>query len=218
MSKTASETGHEGSAPHLHRLVLFSDAVFAIAITLLAIEIHPPEHWSGVADLYRQMGHKLWAYAVSFAVIGVYWISHRRIFARLRTADGVLDVLNLLVLGLIGLLPLVTELLWEHGGQAALVYLGLVTAIGFALAALWGYAAFAGELTGKVHRGEALFTLARVAIAPGLMCGLIFFTLNNAWGLALLALALAAFIGGGRYMRRLAMKGEATAQVQEASA
>lgn len=218
MSKAANAGAHEGSAPHLHRLVLFSDAVFAIAITLLAIEIHPPEHWTSIPDLFGQMGHKLWAYAVSFAVIGVYWISHRRIFARLRTANGVLDVLNLVVLGLIGLLPLVTELLWEHGGAAAVVYLGLVTAIGFALAALWGYAAFAGELAGKVHRGEALFTLARVAVAPGLMCGLIFFTLNNTWGLALLALALAAFIAGGRYMRRQAEGEVQIDQPEEASA
>jgi len=211
MSKAANAGGHEGSAPHLHRLVLFSDAVFAIAITLLAIEIHPPEHWNGVGDLYHQMGHKLWAYAVSFAVIGVNWISHRRIFARLQSADGVLDVLNLAVLGLIGLLPLATELLWEHGGSATFVYVGLVAAIGFALAAVWGYAAFAGELTAPVHRGEALFTLARVAIAPGLMCGLIFFTLNHSWGLILLALALGAFIAGGRYMRR-----QADVQIEQA--
>ncbi|MEH0197251.1 TMEM175 family protein [Caulobacter sp. CCNWLY153] len=200
-----SKTEHAADDRHLHRLVLFSDAVFAIAITLLAIEIHPPEHWHGVADLFGQMGHKLWAYAVSFAVIGVYWISHRRIFARLRAANGVLDVLNLAALGLIGMLPLATELLWEHAsGEATLVYVGLVAAIGVALSAVWGYAAFAGELAGPVHRGEALFTLARTAIAPGLMCGLILFSLNHVWGLIPLAAAIAAFVAGGRFMRRRA--------------
>ena len=60
MSDGVLGKGDSGAA-HLHRLVLFSDAVFAIAITLLAIEIHPPAHWEGVADLFRQMGAKLTA-------------------------------------------------------------------------------------------------------------------------------------------------------------
>lgn len=210
MSKSLNQGVDEAADRHLHRLVLFSDAVFAIAITLLAIEIHPPEHWHGVADLFGQMGHKLWAYAVSFAVIGVYWISHRRIFARLRAANGVLDVLNLAVLGLIAMLPLATELLWEHAsGEATFVYVGLVAAIGVAMSVVWGYAAFAGELAGQVHRGEALFTLARTAVAPGLMCGLILFSLNHIWGLIPLAAAIAAFVAGGRFMRRRAAAGAA---------
>jgi uncharacterized membrane protein len=62
---------------------------------------------------FQLMSHKLAAYAVSFAVIGVLWISHRRTFSRLLRADGPLDVLNFLMLGLMALLPLGTELLWE---------------------------------------------------------------------------------------------------------
>lgn len=172
-------------AQHLHRLILFSDAVFAIAITLLAIEIHPPEHWHGVADLLGQMQHKLLAYAVSFAVVGVNWISHRRTFSRLRRADGVLDVLNLLMLGLLALLPLGTEMLWENGtGSTVAVYVGLVTAIGLAHALAWGYAAFVGKLAEPIPTPERVFVLLRVALLPGLMCGLTFLSLvtRTAWG------------------------------------
>jgi uncharacterized membrane protein len=186
MSETKSGKGDTGAA-HLHRLVLFSDAVFAIAITLLAIEIQPPEHWHGVSDLFHQMGHKLTAYAVSFATIGVCWFSHRRVFARLLRADGGLDAFNFVVLGLVALLPLSTELLWEQGGQAVLVYVGHVALIGLAMGLVWAYAAFVGKLTEPMPGGEALFVLLRVSLLPGLMCGLTIFSIVQPWGWALLA-------------------------------
>lgn len=189
---------------HLHRLVLFSDAVFAIAITLLAIEIHPPEHWNGVAHLLALMAPKLAAYAVSFAVVGIYWVSHRRIFSRLARANGALDALNFVVLGLIALLPLGTELLWEQvAGQAYAVYVALVGSIGVALAVLWGYAAFIGKLAKPAPWPEAVFILVRVALLPGLMCGLSFFSIVHPWGWAVMA----ALVGGlavlGRWIAKL---------------
>lgn len=194
-----SKDGHDSTPGHLHRLVLFSDAVFAIAITLLAIEIHPPHHWHGVADLFAQMGAKLTAYAVSFAVVGVCWFSHRRVFARLARASGGLDFLNFLVLGLIALLPLATELLWEsRGGQAVLVYLALVALIGLAMGLVWGYAAFVGKLTEPMPAAEAWFVLLRVALLPGLMCGLTLFSLVYPWGWALLAALVAGLNVIGR--------------------
>ncbi len=188
---------------HLHRLVLFSDAVFAIAITLLAIEIHPPEHWSGIPHLLSLMAPKLAAYAVSFAVIGIYWVSHRRIFSRLASANGVLDTLNFVVLGLEALLPLAPEQLWEQvGGQAFPVYVALVGAIGLSLAATWGYAAFIGKLAKPAPWPEAAFILARVAVLPGLMCGLSFFSLVHPWGWALMAALLSGFSFAGRWITR----------------
>lgn len=200
----------ESGAGHLHRLVLFSDAVFAIAITLLAIEIHPPHHWNGIADLFAQMGVKLWAYAISFAVVGIYWISHRRIFQRLRSANAVLDVLNFLVLGLVALLPLGTELLWEqHGGQAFPVYVGLVASIGLAIALLWAYAAFIGGLAHPTPRGEAIYVMLRVALLPGFMCGMSFFSLVYPWGWAVMASVL---IGLQVLSKRMARLSQSPAQ------
>jgi uncharacterized membrane protein len=176
MSDGISGKGDAGGA-HLHRLVLFSDAVFAIAITLLAIEIHPPHHWEGIGDLFAQMNDKLFAYAISFAVIGVCWISHRRVYGRLVRADGALDVLNFLVLGLIGLLPLGTELLWEQHGRALVVYVSQVALIGVFMGVLWTYAAFVGRLTEPMPVSEKLFVLLRVALLPGLMCTLTFLSM-----------------------------------------
>jgi uncharacterized membrane protein len=192
-------------AQHLHRLILFSDAVFAIAITLLAIEIHPPEHWHGVADLFGQMQHKLTAYAVSFAVVGIYWISHRRTYSRLRKANGTLDVLNLLMLGLLALLPLGTELLWESGSAPSIfIYVGLVTAIGLAHAVAWTYAAFFGGLTEPMPTIEKLYVLVRVALLPGLMCGLTFVSIvtHTPWGWLGIAVVLATLAMINRLMTK----------------
>lgn len=192
-------------AQHLHRLILFSDAVFAIAITLLAIEIHPPEHWSGVADLLGQMQRKLLAYAVSFAVVGIYWISHRRTFSRLRRADGVLDVLNLAMLGLLALLPLGTEMLWENGSASSVVvYVGLVTSIGLAHASAWGYAAFIGRLSEPMPGLEKIYVLLRVALLPGLMCSLTFLSLatRTVWGWLGIVLVMAALSAVNRLMAK----------------
>ncbi|HWW27920.1 MAG TPA: TMEM175 family protein [Caulobacter sp.] len=204
-------------AQHLHRLILFSDAVFAIAITLLAIEIHPPEHWHGVADLFGQMQHKLMAYAVSFAVVGIYWVSHRRTCSRLRRADGVLDGLNLMMLGLLALLPLGTELLWENGNAASVfVYVGLVTAIGLAHATAWGYAAFFGSLSEPMPALEKIYVLLRVALLPGLMCSLTFVSLitRTPWGW----LGIALVVGGLSVINRLIARKTATPAVQTAEA
>jgi uncharacterized membrane protein len=196
-------------AQHLHRLILFSDAVFAIAITLLAIEIHPPEGWHGdVGSFFHLMANKLVAYAVSFAAIGVLWISHRRTFSRLRKADGVLDVLNFLMLGLVALLPLGTELLWEANSMGALViYVGLVGCVGVAQGLAWGYAAFIGKLAEPIDLPTRLFILARVSLLPGLFCGLSFVSVltRTPWGfVAIGAIAVGlSFVG-----RRLQAKPE----------
>lgn len=193
-------------AEHLHRLVLFSDAVFAIAITLLAIEIHPPHHWASVGELFALMNDKLIAYAVSFAVIGVCWISHRRVYGRLVKADGALDVLNFLVLGLIGLLPLGTELLWEQHGRALVVYVSLVALIGVFMGALWTYAAFFGRLTEPMGVGEKLFVLLRVALLPGLMCTLTFLSMAR----PIFALLFVPLVAGLSFLGRRIRKPAST--------
>ena len=190
-------------AQHLHRLILFSDAVFAIAITLLAIEIHPPEGWNGdVGSFFHLMAAKLASYAVTFGCIGVLWISHRRTFSRLTHADGPLDVLNFLMLGLVALLPLGTQLLWEvHTPGPLVLYVGLVGVIGVAQGLIWLHAAFVGHLTEPMGVGERLFVLARVTLLPGLSCGLTFLSIGTGtpWGfLAIGAIFLALTLVGRR--------------------
>jgi uncharacterized membrane protein len=130
------------------RLEAFSDGVFAIAITLLVLEIHVPEHPEeklGRALLEQWPSYA--SYVVSFFVIGIIWINHHAIFDHLVRADRGLLFLNLLLLLWVALLPWPTNVLgtYMHEGGAdervaAVLYTGVMTLMGFSFAALWTYA------------------------------------------------------------------------------
>lgn len=104
----------------LERIILFSDAVFAIAITLLIIEIKIP-HIEGVVTpevVVRELNHKwpdLVAFLLSFAVIGQFWTSHHRLFGHVIDYTPKLLWLNLLMLLWVVLMPFSTYLIMEYG-------------------------------------------------------------------------------------------------------
>src|SRR5258708_15544337 len=96
------------------RTEAFSDAIFAIAMTLLVLEIKPP---SGDADLLPALAHQwpsLLAFVVSFMYIGIYWMNHHAGFNRLQRVDGWLLLLNLLFLATISFVAYPTALLAER--------------------------------------------------------------------------------------------------------
>jgi uncharacterized membrane protein len=131
------------------RLLMLSDGVFAIAITLAALEIRPPEHApADTRALLNALLPGLITYAISFAVIAAYWSGHRRMFATLVRVDGRLIAFNLLFLGLVALQPAAVALLTRLGpfGGALPIYYGMVVAIGVSQALFWGYAAFVARL------------------------------------------------------------------------
>ncbi len=97
------------------RLQAFSDGVFAIAITLLVIEIHVPqapegELWRALLDQWPSYA----AYLVSFAIIGIMWVNHHALMAFVARVDRPLLFLNLLLLLFVALLPFPTALLAEY--------------------------------------------------------------------------------------------------------
>jgi len=106
------------------RLEAFSDGVFAIAITLLVIELRPPE-----VDRGSELAGALWdlwpnyaAYLVSFLVIGVIWLNHHRVFQQVVEVDGPLLVLNLGLLLWVAFIPFPTVVVAHYlgdGGAAA---------------------------------------------------------------------------------------------------
>lgn len=115
------------------RLLMLSDGVFAIAITLLALELRLPQSWNGSTEgLLSATGRPLIGYMFGFLLVGVFWFIHRRMFAQLEQADGVVTVLNLLLLGLVGLTPYVARMIAEAGPTRGLPFYLLAVASVFA--------------------------------------------------------------------------------------
>jgi uncharacterized membrane protein len=105
----------------LERMILFSDAVFAIVITLMAIEIKIPESEELTAKtLPHALLHLLpvlLAYIVSFGFIGAIWYQHLKMFSLLKDYDKGLVIRNMLLLFFIGLFPFSATIITRAKGQ-----------------------------------------------------------------------------------------------------
>jgi uncharacterized membrane protein len=131
----------------LERIIFFSDAVMAIAITLLAIDIRVPEIEPSLAmtELPTQLAAitpNLLTFFISFIVIGIYWISHHRYFSYIKRYDTRLMLLNLMFLFFIACMPFVASLLGRFTAVpiALIIYTLAVAALGYSMALIWGYA------------------------------------------------------------------------------
>ena len=159
----------------LERLIFFSDAVFAIAKTVLVLDIHlPPAGASADNAQLLLMLTGLWpkylAYIISFWVIGFYWISHHRKFLLIKRFDNRLLRLNLLLLMVIAFIPFPTSVLSENGNRTATIFYALIMALGGLLVALlWWYATHnhhlvEPQLSRQLFWQEAASPLATAAI------------------------------------------------------
>jgi uncharacterized membrane protein len=138
VSKERAVKRREGNEIEFSRIVAFSDGVFAIAITLLVLSLNVPEQLHG-----ETLGSALWgqrqdllAYAISFAVIGRFWVIHHRFFGDVTGFDGRLLALNILYLAWIVLIPFSSEVLGDHGGDTDAIVL---YAVNLAAVALLGW-------------------------------------------------------------------------------
>jgi TMEM175 potassium channel family protein len=144
-----SATAGEGHEPDLvlERLLFFSDAVFAIAMTLLVVDLHPPElavsapEASIASALTADLGQVL-AFVISFVVVGLYWEGHVRIFGAVRATDRRLIGLNLAFLIWIAFMPYPTAILGGHEPTRLTVafYAAVQVGAGLFEAAIWVYA------------------------------------------------------------------------------
>jgi len=131
------------------RFISFSDAVTAVAITLLAlplVNIAAPQGEQSIWDVIALNSGAIWAFAITFAVVGTMWKSHARVFQSIQAYDHPMFMLNLAWLGLIVLLPWPASLYGTSGNSvhqngaplagAGLFYWLILAAISFLLSAM----------------------------------------------------------------------------------
>jgi TMEM175 potassium channel family protein len=141
------------------RLEAFSDGVFAIAATLLVLELHVPPDEPDLVHALTGLWPAYAAYLISFLTIGIIWVNHHTLLEHCRRVDRPFLYLNLLLLIAVGIVPFPTALvdqyiLSEHGATAALVVYGLgAVLIALAFTGVFLYATHDHRLVGD--RAEA---------------------------------------------------------------
>ena len=156
------------------RLEYFSDAVLAIAATLLATELPKPETEAGlVGEIIRQWPHYA-AFAASFLFICIAWSNHHDMFIYIKQTDQYLLILNILFLMFVTLQSFTTGLLARHVGKpdertAALIYHGTLLLMTLFYNCVWWYAIRKDELL-EEHTDKRLIRplTKEYAVAPAL--------------------------------------------------
>ncbi len=196
MSDPASRTRH-----NLDRLVFFSDAVFAIAITLLVIDLRVPDRLPALtnAGLTQALGEivpALIGFVLSFTVVGVFWASHHRAFGLLARSDERLLRRNLLFLFTIAIMPFPTALLsrYQPFPIAQQIYTGALFMAAMLQLRLFRLALAPGRyLAADVDRHEAARIVRRawaVPIGPALAFAVATFTRSPFSMMALITMPL----------------------------
>lgn len=143
------------------RIEAFSDGVFAVAITLLVLDIKVPPFQP--ANPAFSLAHELFAewpaylaFVMSFLTVLIMWINHHRVFGLIQRTDDRFMILNGLLLLCVTIVPFATSLLAAYirlpdARAATLVYAGTCLAMALCFNGLWHYAARGGRLLDKNH-------------------------------------------------------------------
>jgi uncharacterized membrane protein len=142
--------GAPAALPSAHHLVgqssarveALADGVFAIAMTILVFDLQLPESDQPLAQALRALAPKLLSFALSFALLGIYWAGHRGQFHYIRHADHVLHWINILLFALVSLVPFSAKVLGRHSGTVLgqALYGANLIAIGVVLYWHWRHA------------------------------------------------------------------------------
>jgi uncharacterized membrane protein len=114
------------------RMNAFTDGVIAILITILVLELRPPEG-DRLADVLDEKGHLL-AYVLSFVFVAIYWVNHHHLMQVVRRIDGRTLWANVHLLFWLSLIPVTTAWLGQSGVESGPVAAYAIVLLGSALA------------------------------------------------------------------------------------
>jgi uncharacterized membrane protein len=210
---SGAPAGNEGDrlaadrADDTTRLEAFSDGVFAVAITLLVLNIHVPDtkdlaKYGGLLPALTAQWPQYLAYGLSFVAILIMWINHHRMFRLIARSDHTLLLLNGALLAVIVLVPFSTALLAEYLARppsldrnlAAVVFNSLYFVMAICFNLLWFYAARGMRLLASdAHQGQVDAITRSYRWGPPLYAVAVGLALVNAWAGVLLNVALAVY-------------------------
>ena len=177
MSRPPRHFDREEREVEFSRALAFSDGVFGVAITLLITtidvpDVEGPNLGAKLTDALKELDGNVISYFISFAVIGLMWMHHHRLFARIRRIDSAALWLNLLSLSFIVLMPFTTELMGDYGDEPIAISLYALN-IALAVAAytlLWWYCAVRDMLGEHLTRAQIRYELlTRLFISLGFL-------------------------------------------------
>jgi uncharacterized membrane protein len=155
----------------LDRVGAFSDGVFAIAITLLVLNIEVPDvPGSQLGDALRDLSGDLVTYAIGFAVMGLFWYAHHKLFSRLGGSTGRLLAVNLVLLASIALMPFTTAVLGRYDEPVAVALYAANVGVAMILDGLLEVVAIRDGLFEETHPRSV-----RDALTSALSGSLVFF-------------------------------------------
>ena len=172
-----------GQSPH--RIEALTDGIFAVAMTLLVIELKFPEHVdihtsAELAQAMANLSPKFLSWIISFMVLALFWIAHHRIFSSVRHVTGRLIGLNIFQLAFVSFMPFCSALIGEYGG--ALLLSQIVYSTNMVLLAVFSLALARyvfrhpelsslpmsrGAYRGALVRNFALIAISAIAVGVG---------------------------------------------------
>ena len=163
----------------LNRISALSDGIFAVAMTLLVLEIHTPDG----ADIHSEaqlwtaltaLAPRLLTWLLSLMTLGIFWVGQQTQINQLRRADRGLSWLHFVFLAVITIIPFTTRVLAEFFTfrVAFLLYWGNIALAGASLYACWTKAERAGLLVEEATAAVSLAIKRRIVVAQALYtCG-----------------------------------------------
>jgi uncharacterized membrane protein len=179
----------------LERLAALSDGIFAVAMTLLVLDIHAPAAHSihSENDLWQALlalAPRMLVYLMSFLTLGIFWIGQQTQFNQLEKSDRDLTWIHIAFLAFVSVMPFSTSLLAEfiEFRLALLLYWANILLLGLILYVSWRYAARAGLLEADSHEVRCAVE-RRILIAQSLYAfGALLCVFNTYWSIGFIVL------------------------------